>query len=177
MNLIYFFLYDLAIQFYLLAIRIASPFNSKAKLWLSGRKKLFDELKKNIPQNDYIVWMHCASIGEYEQGRPVIEKLRFENKNVKILLTFFSPSGYEQRKKISDADYIFYMPIDTKRNAQKFVEITNPRLVIFVKYEFWLHHLLELANKNIPTILISGIFRKEQFLFKWYGNPMLLVIN
>ena len=171
------FIYDLAIQFYLLAIRVSSSFNPKAKQFINGRKNLLNEIKDAIHKNEYIVWMHCASVGEYEQGRPVIEKLKAENNNIKVLLTFFSPSGYLQRKNSSEADYIFYLPIDTKKNAENFIRIINPQFVIFVKYEFWFHHLIELKKKNIPTILISGIFRREQLFFRWFGKPFLAVIK
>lgn len=177
MNPVFIFIYDLAIQFYLLAIRISSLFTSKAKLFIEGRKNLFSELKSTINKDDFIVWMHCASVGEYEQGRPVIEKLKAENQNLKVLLTFFSPSGYAQRKNISSADYIFFLPVDTKKNAEEFIGIINPRLAIFVKYEFWFHHLNELKKKNIPAVLISGIFRNEQLFFKWYGKPFLSIIK
>ena len=177
MNPVYIFIYDLAIKFYLLAIRVSSQFNPKAKQFIDGRKNLFSELKSTVNKNDYIVWMHCASVGEYEQGRPVIEKLKAENENIKVLLTFFSPSGYAQRKNSTDADYIFYLPIDTKKNAEEFIRIINPRLAIFVKYEFWLHHLNELKKENIPAILISGIFRKEQLFFNRFGKPFLSIIK
>ncbi len=177
MNSIFIFLYDLAIQFYWFAIRISSLFHPKAKQFIAGRKNLFNEIKNIIKEQDYIVWMHCASVGEYEQGRPVIEKLKAENQNCKVVLSFFSPSGYAQRKNISDADYIFYLPIDTKNNAAKFISVLKPQLAIFVKYEFWFHHLNELKKKNIPVVLISGIFRREQLYFKWFGKPFLSVIK
>ena len=177
MNRIYIFLYDLAIQIYYLGIQISSPFNSKAKQWLVGRKGLLNDIKNTINVNDKIIWIHCSSVGEFEQGRPVIERLKTEYENLKILVTFFSPSGYAQRNKITDANYIFYLPLDTKKNAKEFIRITNPQLVIFVKYEFWFHFLNETSKKNIPALLISGIFRKNQLFFKWYGFPFLSLLK
>ena len=177
MNRIYIFLYDLAIQIYYLGIQISSPFNSKAKQWLVGRKGLLNDIKNTIKVNDKIIWIHCSSVGEFEQGRPVIERLKTEYENLKILVTFFSPSGYAQRNKITDANYIFYLPLDTKKNAKEFIRIINPQLVIFVKYEFWFHFLNETSKKNIPALLISGIFRKNQLFFKWYGYPFLSLLK
>lgn len=177
MNRIYIFLYDLAIQIYYLGIHISSPFNSKAKQWLVGRKGLLNDIKNTININDKIIWIHCSSVGEFEQGRPVIERLKTEYENLKILVTFFSPSGYAQRNKITDANYIFYLPLDTKKNANEFIRIINPQLVIFVKYEFWFHFLNETSKKNIPALLISGIFRKNQLFFKWYGFPFLSLLK
>ena len=119
-----------------------------------------------------MIWFHCASLGEFEQGRPVIEKLKTQKPNFKILVTFFSPSGYEVRKDYAYADAVCYLPLDTKNNAKKFVEIVNPKVVIFVKYEFWPNLLRELKQKNIKTILVSGIFREDQPFFKGYGGWM-----
>ncbi|MEI7802935.1 MAG: glycosyltransferase N-terminal domain-containing protein, partial [Bacteroidota bacterium] len=177
MNSLFLFAYDSAIQFYAGAIRVAALFNPKAKLWLSGRKNLLQQIKQTVTPHDNLIWMHCASVGEFEQGRPVIEKLKKENPNCKVLLTFFSPSGYELRKNYSGADYIFYLPLDTRKNAKAFIETINPQLAIFVKYEFWFHHLNELRKKNIPAILISGIFRREQIFFKWYGKSFQSVLK
>lgn len=145
-------IYNLSIYLYLLVIRIASLFNSKAKLWVSGRKNQelsFDKLRMTIGSNDSkskIIWFHCASLGEFEQARPLIESLKFKVQSsklpadLKIVLTFFSPSGYEIRKNYQYADYIFYLPIDTPSNARKFIETINPTLVFFVKYEFWFNY-------------------------------------
>lgn len=177
MNSLFLFTYDLAIQFYAMSIRVAALFIPKARLWLSGRKNLLQQIKQTVTPHDNLIWMHCASVGEFEQGRPVIEKLKKENPDSKVLLTFFSPSGYELRKYYSGADYIFYLPLDTKKNAKAFIEIINPCLAIFVKYEFWFHHLNELHEKNIQAILISGIFRREQIFFKWYGKSFQSVLK
>lgn len=164
------FLYNLGIRIYQLLITIASLFNHKAKLWRNGRKGWKTRLKASIGNDKRIVWFHCSSLGEFEQGRPVIEALREKHPDVKILLTFFSPSGYEIRKNYSDADYIFYLPIDTWFNAKAFIEIVNPISTIFIKYEFWYHYLNQLKKKGIPTYVISAIFRPEQAFFKPYGG-------
>jgi len=150
-------------------MHIASLFNAKAKKWVTGRKGIFTRLEETIPQNEKIIWMHCASLGEFEQGRPVIEKLKYTYPRHKILITFFSPSGYEAQKNYQLADWVFYLPADGPRNAKKFLEIVNPSLVIFVKYEFWYYYLKKIKYRNIPLLLISAIFRKEMSFFKWHG--------
>ena len=166
-------LYNFSITLYGFIIWLASFFNEKAALWIDGRKGLFEklesQLEKSSPKKAPIIWMHVASLGEFEQGRPIIESLKQNYPDYKIFLTFFSPSGYEIRKNYELADYIFYLPMDTKKNAQKFIEIIQPRLVIFVKYEFWYHFLNTLQSKNIPTILVSALFRPDQLFFKSYG--------
>ncbi|MBS1647989.1 MAG: 3-deoxy-D-manno-octulosonic acid transferase [Bacteroidetes bacterium] len=124
--------------------------------------------EKNI--SGCVVWFHCASLGEFEQGRPVIEQLKKENPEKKIVLTFFSPSGYEIRKDYEWADAVFYLPLDTKKNAKKFITLVKPQQVVFVKYEFWLHYLKELKKQQIATYLISAVFREQQHFFKWYGR-------
>jgi 3-deoxy-D-manno-octulosonic-acid transferase len=149
---------------------IASLFNAKAKLWISGRKNLLKELGKEISSSDKIAWFHCASLGEFEQGRPVVEAFREQHKDYKILLTFFSPSGYEIRKNYDKADYVYYLPIDTTKNAKQFMDIVNPVVVFFVKYEFWQCFIGEIGNRKIPLYLVSGIFRKDHRFFKWYGG-------
>ena len=163
-------LYQIAIFGYSLIIRIASLFNPKANLWIAGRRDIFSEIKKKTDANLKTVWFHAASLGEFEQGRPVIEAFRQKFPGYKILLTFFSPSGYEIRKNYDGADYIFYLPLDTKRNATKFIEAVNPEIAVFIKYEFWFNYLKILHKKNIPAIVISAIFRKEQHFFKWDGG-------
>lgn len=161
--------YQISIFLYFGAIKIASFFNPKAKLWIDGRATVFDELNKiNLTNNIY--WFHCASLGELEQGKPVIEKLKKKDPNITILLTFFSPSGYEYGKNYKTADFVFYLPIDTPSNAKKFIDIINPKKVFFIKYEFWYNYLFYLKNNSISTYLISGIFRKDQLFFKWYGS-------
>jgi len=163
-------LYNISIYSYHLLISVSSLFNEKARLWLMGRKNIFFSLSDIINTKDKFVWFHVASLGEFEQGRPVIEAFREKFPQYKILLTFFSPSGYEIRKDYKGADFIFYLPIDTKINAQKFIQIVNPKLAIFIKYEFWFNYLDVLHKKNIPVFIISAIFRKEQHFFKWYGG-------
>jgi 3-deoxy-D-manno-octulosonic-acid transferase len=165
------FLYTTSIHLYNIAIHVAALFNPKAKLWVRGRKNIFQQLRATLKTNDSkLLWVHCASLGEFEQGRPLIERLKNQDSGVKILLTFFSPSGYEIRKNYAGADYVFYLPIDTARNAKQFVELVKPKAVFFVKYEFWFNYLHELKNQHIPTYLISGIFREDQHFFKGYGK-------
>jgi 3-deoxy-D-manno-octulosonic-acid transferase len=163
--------YKIALFSYRLLIKVASPFNRKAKLWIDGRRDLIEKLRERLKDNKApIAWFHCASLGEFEQARPVIEKLKTQNSKLKILLTFFSPSGYEIRKNYEGADYIFYLPLDTKKNAREFIEATKPAIAFFVKYEFWYYYLNELKKNNIPVISISAIFRKDQLLFRSYGS-------
>ena len=164
------FFYQAFIILYPLAVRLASPFNRKAKLWLDGRKNIFEKLQAAIDHPQPIVWMHCSSLGEFEQGRPLIEKVKQQYPAYKILITFFSPSGYEVCKNYEHADYVFYLPMDSANNAKHFITIVQPTLIIFVKYEFWHHYLHEAKARNIPTLLISSIFRKSQPFFKSYGN-------
>ena len=156
-----------------MGLRIASLSNSKAAVRLSGVKNIFSELQdwrgaKGSREN--LVWMHCASLGEFEQGRPVIEKIRAAYPSYKILITFFSPSGYEVRKNYPGADGIFYLPADGKKYAEKFIDIIKPSLVIWVKYEYWYYYLNGLKQKNIPILLVSAIFRESQPFFKFYGR-------
>ena len=162
--------YQLFINLYPFAIKIASLFNRKAKLWIAGRKNIFQYLLKEVDSTQPIIWFHCSSLGEFEQGRPLIEKIKTHYVGYKILLTFFSPSGYEIRKNYEHADYVFYLPMDSKNNAIKFLDIVEPKLIIFVKYEFWYHYLYEAKSRNITTLLISSIFRKNQLFFKSYGS-------
>ncbi|MGB3948516.1 MAG: glycosyltransferase N-terminal domain-containing protein [Bacteroidia bacterium] len=167
------FFYNIFVYLYGLAIRIASLFNKKAGLWVSGRKNIFHKLEldfKNRITNEVLVWVHCASLGEFEQGRPIIEKIKKEKVGVKILLTFFSPSGFEIRKNYNQADYIYYLPLDTPDAAQLFVRLVKPNVAIFVKYEFWFNYLNELKKQNVPTYLVSGVFRANHYFFKSYGS-------
>ncbi len=165
------FLYDLFLILYSIGVRVASLWNTKAKKWVSGRKSIFTEINHKLSTlNVQPVWMHCASLGEFEQGRPLIEELKIKNEKLKIVLTFFSPSGYEVVKDYGGADYIFYLPMDAPANAKRFLDAINPSLVLWVKYEYWFYYLQELKQRNIPTILVSGIFRKEHPFFKWYGK-------
>jgi len=152
-------------------MRFVALWNKKARLWLAGRKDIFKKLKAELRnQNSQLTWMHCSSLGEFEQGRPVLEGLKLKGKNHKILLTFFSPSGYEIRKDYKGADWVFYLPMDSKKNAKKFLDIINPSLVIFVKYDYWYFYITECKKRNIPLLMISAVFRKSQPFFKWYGS-------
>ena len=164
------FLYNISIILYLFFIRVAFIFNKKAKLWISGRKNIFEKIEKRIKPNEKIAWFHCASLGEFEQGRPVIEEFKKRNHEFKILITFFSPSGFEVRKNYEKADYIFYLPIDTPSNVKRFIDLVNPSIVVFVKYEFWFNYIKKIKNKSIPFFIISANFRSEQPFFKWYGG-------
>jgi len=163
-------LYNLSIRFYVLAIHIAALLNPKAKSWVKGRKHIFNKLGKAINSSSDLAWFHVSSLGEFEQGLPVMEAFKKQYPNYKILLTFFSPSGYEIRKNYKGADYIFYLPYDSKRNARLFLQIANPKVVFFVKYEYWFHYLNQLKKQNIPTYIFSAIFRKNQLFFKAYGK-------
>jgi 3-deoxy-D-manno-octulosonic-acid transferase len=162
-------LYNLGIFLYNVIANLAAPFNSKAKLWVSGRRNWADSIEGKIKPEDLTCWMHCSSLGEFEQGRPIIEELKKVKPGIKIVLTFFSPSGYEIRKNYAQADVVCYLPSDTPHNSRKFIGMINPDFVIFVKYEFWNNYISELYWKNIPLYLVSGIFRPDQHFFKWYG--------
>ncbi len=162
-------LYNIGIGVYSLLINLVAPFNSKARLLNQGRKKTNEFLKAN-QLDGKIIWFHAASLGEFEQGRPVIEAIKSKHPEYKMVLTFFSPSGYEVRKNFALADYILYLPADTKRNAKRFIRAINPEKVFFIKYEFWFHYLTELSKRTIPVYGISMIFRKEQEFFKSYGG-------
>jgi 3-deoxy-D-manno-octulosonic-acid transferase len=148
-------------------IRVASLWNSKAALWTKGRKH-FPSIG-NLTGTHDVVWMHCASLGEFEQGRPLLEKIRISYPSCKIVVTFFSPSGYGNLKNFKGADHVFYLPLDSAGNARKFIKEIQPKLVLWVKYEYWFHYLNELKRKNIPVLLISGIYRSGMPFFKWYG--------
>jgi len=165
------FIYNASIFVFKASIRLASIFNPKVRLLSEGQKELLSKIAGDLKNDDnQRVWFHCASLGEFEQGRPVIEAFRSTYPNIKILLTFFSPSGYEVRKNYSGADYVHYLPIDTASNARRFISLVKPKLVIFIKYEFWYHYLTQLYQKDIPVFLISAIFRKQQIFFKPYGQ-------
>lgn len=174
-------IYRLSIFFYQLAIILVSPFNLKARQWVLGRKNIFTKIKEQIQTDQPLIWVHCASLGEFEQGRPLIENIKKNHPRYRILLTFFSPSGYEIRKNYENADYIFYLPIDTPANARKFIDLVKPEKVFFVKYEFWRYYFRELDEKGIPLYIISAIFRPDQVFFKknivgkWYLELLFLV--
>ncbi|MBK3519592.1 3-deoxy-D-manno-octulosonic acid transferase [Carboxylicivirga marina] len=161
-------LYNLGIAAYSCLIKLVAPFNNKAKLLSEGRKRTAQRLKE-LKFEGKVVWIHAASLGEFEQGRPIIEKIKEHHPEYKVVLTFFSPSGYEVRKNFDLADEVLYMPSDTKRHAREFIEAIAPEKVFFIKYEFWYHFLCELKSKQIPVFGVSMIFRKEQSFFKSYG--------
>ena len=167
-------LYNISIWIFSVAVHIASLFNPKAKQWIKGRKSIFQKLAEATKEEQDIVWFHCASLGEFEQGKPIIEGYKIKHPTHKILLTFFSPSGYEIRKKYDVVDWVFYLPADTKKNAKQFISIVNPIKVIFIKYEFWFNYMAELNKKNIPFYSVSSIFRKEQSFFKydWFAKQL-----
>jgi len=172
------FLYTISIFLYSILIKLAAPFNIKAKQISTGRGQTFAALETKIKHDKPIVWVHCASLGEFEQGRPVIEAIKKQHPEFRILLTFFSPSGYEIRKNYDLADCVFYLPADTRKNARKLIELIRPEKVFFVKYEFWFYYINELKNQNIPLYLISAIFRDDQLFFKnsplgkWYRQML-----
>lgn len=164
-------IYNILLGLYRGGISVASLFNKKAGLWVEGRKNYFAALQKRMYKNTApVLWFHCASLGEFEQARPLIERIREEYPGYNLFVTFFSPSGYEIRKNYDKADYVFYLPLDTSFNARKFVRVVNPKMAFFVKYEFWHHYLNELHHKKIPVISFSAIFRENQMFFKPYGG-------
>lgn len=165
------FLYTIGIRIYAVLLHLAAPFHPKAKLWVTGRKGVFESLEKTLRGNmQQVVWMHVSSLGEFEQGRPLIEKIKEKYSQYKVVLTFFSPSGYEIRKNYPLVDVVVYLPIDTQRNAKRFFDVVQPTKVFFVKYDFWYHYLHEAQKRQVPTYLISALFRKEQLFFKSYGG-------
>jgi len=165
-----FFLYTLLVEITQQLLKIVALFSPKIKLFIEGRKTVFETLQSKLKKGDQTIWFHAASLGEYEQGLPVIEKIKEKYPNHKIVLTFFSPSGYEVRKNNSVADVTVYLPLDTKANAKRFLNIVHPEMVFFIKYEYWPNYLKELKKHQIKTYLISGVFRNNQTFFKWYGG-------
>ena len=164
------FLYNISIVLYYIVVAFVSLWDKKAKQWIVGRKDIFKRMAEVISPENKVVWIHAASLGEFEQGRPVIEKIREQQPEYKILVTFYSPSGYEIRKNYAGADYIFYLPIDTPGNAKKFLDVAHPEIAIIVKYEFWLNLLSELKRRGVRTYLISAIFRRNSIFFRSYGS-------
>jgi 3-deoxy-D-manno-octulosonic-acid transferase len=162
-------LYDIGIRLYHTGVRLAAGFKPKARAWVEGREGLWQRLEAKHEALQGCVWMHCASVGEFEQGRPVLEALKREKPELPILVTFFSPSGYDACKGHPLASHVDYLPLDTRRNAQRMVTLLRPKAVLWVRYEFWLHHLEALRKAGVPTFLVSGIFRKSQPFFQWYG--------
>ncbi len=164
------FLYNLITYLASYLVKVVALFSPKIKLFVDGRKDVFTTLKSRISATDKCIWFHAASLGEYEQGLPVMEEIKKRFPTHKIILTFFSPSGYEVRKNTKAADVVVYLPVDTPSNAKQFMEIVHPEMAFFIKYEYWPNYLNELKKRAIPTYLISGIFRKNQLFFKWYGG-------
>lgn len=162
-------IYNLIIYLYASAVRLAALFNKKASLMVAGHTEAFNKLKKEIDSSAKYIWFHAASLGEFEQGRPLIEEIRKQYPDYKILQTFFSPSGYEVRKNYKGADIVCYLPFDTPGNAHRFITLAKPCMAFFVKYEFWKNYLVELNRKSIPVYSVSSIFRDNQIFFRWYG--------
>ncbi|WDF60468.1 glycosyltransferase N-terminal domain-containing protein [Flavobacterium sp. KACC 22758] len=171
------FLYNLTIYIAGFFLKIIALFSPKIKLFVEGRKNVFSVLEEKIKANDKTIWFHSASLGEYEQGLPVVEKIKEKYPSHKIIVTFFSPSGYEVRKNNTVADVTIYLPLDTKSNAKRFLKLVHPEFAFFIKYEFWLNYLKELEKSKTPTYLISGIFRDSQMFFKWYGGFYRKALN
>lgn len=170
-------MYNFVIYIYLFAVKLVSLFNPKVKLMVKGHSEVFDILKSKIEKDKKYIWFHAASLGEFEQGRPLMERIRRQYPEYRILLTFFSPSGYEVRKNYQGADVICYLPFDTPRNARRFVKLANPCMAFFIKYEFWQNYLKNLQKHHVPTYSVSSIFRKNQVFFRWYGGKYFKVLT
>lgn len=170
-------LYNFGIALYRMIIHIASFFNIKAKLFIKGRENIFETIEKQIDSTKKHIWFHFASLGEFEQGRPVLEALKKKYPDQKVIVTFFSPSGYEVRKNYALADGVFYLPLDTRKNAERLISLIKPEIAIFTKYEFWYHYFKVLQKNQIPLLIISGIFRPDQLFFKWYGGFYRSMLN
>lgn len=164
---------------YVLGAKLTALWNKKAAKWVEGRKGLLEKIKSTVDKNADIAWFHCSSLGEFEQGRPVLEQFKKDYPKYKILLTFFSPSGYEVRKNYPNADYIFYLPADTPENAKRFLDAVNPKVALFVKYDFWFNFIQALSDRNIPIVYVSAIFRPDHHFFKpngkWFLEKLKLV--
>lgn len=162
--------YNIVIALLEVILKLGARFDLKLKQGHLGRKRTFQLLEDHISANDQVFWFHCASLGEYEQGLPVFEALKQKHPDHKVVLSFFSPSGYEIKKNATIADVVVYLPLDTKSNAKRFLDLTHPNLIVFVKYEIWINYLFEIRNRNYKAILISALFREGQIFFKWYGG-------
>lgn len=165
------FLYNFGIYLYAFVVWIISPFHKKAKKMILGQRQTYAKLKEKIDPSAHYIWFHAASLGEFEQGRPIIEQVKERHPEYKILLTFFSPSGYEVRKDYPLADIVCYLPFDKKRKVKKFIKLANPKMAIFIKYEFWYNYINQLHKNNISTYIVSAVFRPSQVFFRWYGKP------
>lgn len=170
-------MYNFVISLYALIVHLLSPFHRKAKLMVKGHKEVYSILKEKINPKDKYIWLHAASLGEFEQGRPIIENIKANYPAYKILLTFFSPSGYEVRKDYELADVVCYLPFDRKRNVKKFLELANPEIAIFIKYEFWYNYINQLNERRIPIYMVSAIFRPNQIFFKSYGKSYQKILH
>lgn len=170
-------IYNLVIYIYLFGVKLAALFSSKPAKMVKGHREVFDILRDKIDRNARYIWFHAASLGEFEQGRPLIERIRKEYPEYRILQTFFSPSGYEVRKNYQGADIVCYLPFDTPRNVRRFIEMVNPCMVFFIKYEFWQNYLNTLYKKGIPVYSVSSIFRPNQIFFRWYGKDYRKVLK
>jgi 3-deoxy-D-manno-octulosonic-acid transferase len=170
-------LYNLFLWLYRVCIRIISPWNRKAAAWVDGRKGIFKIISSAGIRGKQRVWMHCASLGEFEQGRPVIESLRKLYPDMTLIISFFSPSGYQIRKNYPGADHVFYLPMDSAIHAKRFLDLVKPDLVLWIKYDYWYYYLRELRRREIPVLLVSPLFRKDQPFFKWYGNIHRLMLD
>ena len=163
-------LYTVCIAIYASLIRLVALFNKKARLWCDGRKGMVERMRRAIGEADNVVWIHVASLGDFEQGRPLVDYVKANYPDYKILLTFFSPAGYEVRKNYPNADYVFYIPVDTPAEVRRFLDVARPKVAIFVKYEFWLNMLTELRRRNIRTFIASSIFRRNSIFFSPFGG-------
>lgn len=170
-------MYELVICLYTLGVAVASLFNEKVRKMWRGEREAFDVLGRSVDHNAKYVWFHASSLGEFEQGRPIMERLRREHPEYKILLTFFSPSGYEVRKNYEGADIICYLPLDTYYNARRFLNLVHPEVAFFIKYEFWWNYLHILKHRNVPVYSVSSIFRPNQVFFRWYGRTYSNVLK
>jgi 3-deoxy-D-manno-octulosonic-acid transferase len=165
------FFYSIFLRLYRVAVGFSSIWNDKARKWIDGRKDIFEKMRLGVRDSKSgTVWVHCSSLGEFEQGKPLMEKIKRQYPNHKLLITFFSPSGYDIKKNYTGADYVFYLPMDSQRNAGKFLDIVKPTLVVFIKYDYWYYYLSEIRRRKINCLLVSAVFRKDQGFFKWYGG-------
>jgi 3-deoxy-D-manno-octulosonic-acid transferase len=170
-------LYNLFLWFYQFCIKVISPWNRKAAAWVNGRKSIFRTIRNAEIRGDQRIWMHCASLGEFEQGRPVIESLKKIYPHITVIISFFSPSGFEIRKNYAGADHVFYLPMDSAIHAKRWLDLIDPNLVLWIKYDYWYYYLRELQKRKIPVLLISPLFRTDQPFFKWYGNIHRLMLD
>jgi 3-deoxy-D-manno-octulosonic-acid transferase len=172
------FFYTIFLWLYRVAVGFSSIWNEKARKWVNGRKNIFDKIELGVRDSKSgIVWVHCSSLGEFEQGKPFMEKIKVQYPNHKLLITFFSPSGYEVKKDYNGADHVFYLPMDSQKNARKFLDIVKPTLVVFIKYDYWYYYLSEIKRRSINCLLVSAVFREDQAFFKWYGGLQRDMLN